>query len=183
MVLLLEPDRQLSDLNDFFRSVIFYLVKAILTVRSNPRMIVLIAMVMASIIGSLLITFLVHTVLGLVTLAISSYIAYHILKFVAKQLTSYIAADKSGITIYRDGEKTHGFAWHDITFTGHAYAHDGDELIYFYIESSDRLFTISPEFENFQLLRGYLSCYISTTDIELSAGESLSERLRQLIAS
>lgn len=179
MLLLLKPHRQLSYLNDFFRSVIFHIVKVRLRLRSNPRMILLISMVATSILGSLLIAILVQIVIGLLAITIFGYLGYHILKFIAKQLASYIAVDKSAITVCKHGEENQRYLWEDVTFAGHVYVDTEDELLYFYIEGTDQLVTISPEFENFQLLRSQLSLYISTNDIELSAGESLSERLKK----
>lgn len=180
MLLLLEPDRQLSYLNDLFRSVIFHIVKVQLTLRSNPRMILLILMIATSILGSLLIAILVQIIIGLLAITIFGYLGYHILKFIAKQLASYIVVDKLAITFCKHGEANQRHPWGDVTFAGHVYG--DDELLYFYIEIADQLVTISPEFENFQLLRSQLGLYTSTNDIELSAGESLSERLKKQLS-
>ena len=66
------------------------------------------------------------------------------MRFVSKQLASYVAADADGVTICEYGEETHRHPWAQVTFAGHVLAADGSELLYVYVESADRLLTILP---------------------------------------
>lgn len=156
-------------------------VKARITLRSNPRVLVPVAAAAALVIGALLLAALVQVVAGLAALLLTGYLGYRIVRFVTKQLASYVAADGGGVTICEYGEETHHHPWEEVTCAGHARRADGRELVYVYVESADRLTTISPEFENFQPLRGELRRYFpAAADLELAAGESLADRLRQL---
>ncbi len=156
-------------------------VRARITLRSNPRVLVPVAAAAALVIGALLVAVLVQVVVGLAALLLTGYLLYRIVRFVTKQLASYVAAGAEGVTICEFGEETHHHPWEQVTCAGHARRADGRELLYVYVESADRLVTISPEFENFQPLRGELQRYFPAAgDLELAAGESLADRLRQL---
>ena len=147
--------------------------------RSNPRVLVPVALAAGLLAGAVLVAVLVQIVVGLVALVLVGYFGYRIVRFVTKQLASYVAADAGGVTICEYGEETHRHPWETVTFAGHARAADGTELLYVYVESADKLLTISPEFENFQPLRGELRRYVPPTDLELAAGESLADHLRR----
>ncbi len=158
-------------------------VRARITVRSNPRVLVPIALAVLLAAGAVLVALLVQIVVGLVALVLVGYFGYRLVRFVSKQLASYVAADAGGVTICEYGEETHRHPWEQVTFAGHVRTADGNELLYVYVESADRLLTISPEFENFQPLRGELRRYVPPTDLELAAGESLSDHLRRRLPS
>ena len=154
-------------------------VRARITVRSNPRVLVPVALAAVLMAGAVLVAVLVQIVVGLVALVLIGYFGYRLVRFVSKQLASYVAADAAGVTVCEYGEETHCHPWEQVTFAGHVRIADGSELLYVYVESADRLLTISPEFENFEPLRGELRRYLPATDLELAAGESLADRLRR----
>lgn len=158
-------------------------VRARITVRSNPRVLVPVALAGALVVGAVLVAALVQIVVGLVALVLVGYFGYRLVRFVSKQLASYVAADADGVTICEYGEDTHRHPWEQVTFAGHVRTADGSELLYVYVESADRLLTISPEFENFQPLRGELRRYVPATDLELAAGESLADLLLRRLPS
>ena len=150
-----------------------------MTLRSNPRAIIPVAVVAALVAGAVLVTVLVQVIVGLVALLLAGYIAYRIVRFIVKHLASYVAADDGGVTICEFGEETHHHPWDEVTFAGTARAADGMELLYVYVEKDDRLMTVSREFENFTLLGKELQRRIPPTHVELAAGESLSDHLRR----
>ena len=152
-----------------------------MTLRSNPRALVPVAVVAALVAGAVLVAVLVQVIVGLAALLPTGYLAYRILRFVIKHLASYVAADDDGVTICEFGEETHQHPWSEVTFAGQARAADGMELLYVYVERDDRLMTVSREFENFTLLGEELQRRIPPTDVQLAAGESLSDRLRGLL--
>ena len=149
-----------------------------MTLRSNPRALLPVAVVAALVVGAVLVTVLVQVIVGLVALLLAGYIAYRIVRFIVKHLASYVAADDDGVTICEFGEETHHHPWDEVTFAGKARAADGMELLYVYVEKDDRLMTVSREFENFTLLGEELQRRIPPTDVQLAAGESLSDHLR-----
>ena len=150
-----------------------------MTLRSNPRALIPVAVVAALVAGAVLVTILVQVVVGLVALLLAGYIAYRIVRFIVKHLASYVAADDGGVTICEFGEETHRHPWDEVTFAGTARAANGMELLYVYVEKDDRLMTVSREFENFTLLGEELQRRIPPTDVELAPGESLSDHLRR----
>ena len=170
-------------MTDHGRAPIVGRVRARITVRSNPRVLVPVAVAAGLVVGAVLVAALVQIVVGLVALVLVGYFGYRIVRFVTKQLASYVAADAGGVTICEYGEETHRHPWEAVTFAGHVRAADGTELLYVYVESADRLLTISPEFENFQPLRGELRRHVAPTDLELADGESLADRLRGQLPS
>ena len=152
-----------------------------MTLRSNPRALVPVAVVAALVAGAVLVAALVQVVVGLVALLLTGYLAYRIVRFIIKHLASYVAADDDGVTICEFGEDTHHHPWGEVTFAGQARAADGTELLYVYVEQDDRLMTVSREFENFTLLGQELERHVPPTNVELASGESLSDRLRGLL--
>lgn len=154
-------------------------VRARITLRSNPRVLIPVAAAAGLVTGAVLLAALVQVVVGLAALLLTGYLGYRIVRFVTKQLASYVAADAGGVTICEYGEETHHHPWEQVTCAGYARAAAGGELLYVYVESADRLATISPEFENFQPLRAELQRHFpAAADLELAAGESLTDRLR-----
>ena len=150
-----------------------------MTLRSNPRALIPVAVVAALVAGALLVTILVQVIVGLVALLLAGYIAYRIVRFIVKHLASYVAADDDGVTICEFGEETHHHPWEQVTFAGRARAANGMELLYVYVEQDDRLMTVSREFENFSLLSEELERRIPPTNVDLTPGESLSAHLRR----
>lgn len=158
-------------------------VRARITLRSNPRVLIPVAAAAGLVAGAVLLAALVQVVAGGVALLLTGYFGYRIVRFVSKQLASYVAADAGGVTICEYGEETHHYPWEQVTCAGHARAADGGELLYVYVERDDRLVTISPEFENFRPLRGELQRYLPAADLELAPGESLADRLRRRLST
>jgi hypothetical protein len=150
-----------------------------MTLQSNPRALVPIAVVAALVAGAVLLAVLVQVIVGLAALLVTGYFAYRIIRFIVKHLASYVAADDDGVTICEFGEETHHHPWDEVTFAGTARAADGMELLYVYVDKDDRLMTVSREFENFTLLGEEVERHIPPTNVQLTAGESLSAHLRQ----
>ena len=154
-----------------------------MTLQSNPRALVPIAVVAALVAGAVLLAVLVQVIVGLAALLVTGYFAYRIIRFVVKHLASYVAADDTGVTICEFGEETHHHPWSEVTFAGTARAADGMELLYVYVDKDDRLMTVSREFENFTLLGEELQRRIPPTNVQLAPGESLSDHLRRHLPS
>ena len=150
-----------------------------MTLRSNPRALVPVAVVAALVAGAVLLAALVQLIVGLAALLLVGYLGYRIVRFLVKHFASFVAAADDGVTICEFGEETHRHPWREVTFAGHARAADGTELLYVYVEKEDRLMTVSREFENFSPMRGELARHVPPTDLELAAGESLSDHLRR----
>ena len=155
------------------------MVKAHMTLRSNPRALIPVAVLAALVAGAVLVTVLVQVIVGLAALLLTGYLAYRIVRFLVKHLRSFVSADDHGVTICEFGEETHRHPWDEVTFAGRARAADGMELLYVYVEQDDRLMTVSREFENFTLLGEELQRHVPLTDVQLAAGESLSDHLRR----
>ena len=154
------------------------MVKARVTIQSHPRMLIPIVVMAALVLGALLVAVLVQVVVGLLALALLGYLCFRIVRVTRKHLASYVATDDDGVTICEFGEETNTYPWAEVTCAGRARRHDGRELVFVYLERQERLFTITPEFENFQALHDDLRRRVAPTDLELEEGESLGERLR-----
>lgn len=150
-----------------------------MTLRSNPRALVPVAVVAALVAGAVLLAALVQLIAGLAALLLVGYLGYRIVRFLVKHFASYVAAAADGVTICEFGEETHYHPWREVTFAGHARAADGTELLYVYVEKDDRLMTVSREFENFAPLRRELARHLPPTDLQLAPGETLSDHLRR----
>ena len=84
------------ELTDRGRLPIVARVRARITVRSNPRVLVPVALAAALVVGAVLVAALVQIVVGLVALVLVGYFGYRLVRFVSKQLASYVAADAEG---------------------------------------------------------------------------------------
>ena len=109
-------------------------IKAQITVKSNPRVLIPIVIVFLIFTGLILVTvftefFLIPLLIGLIL----SFFFYKILRFIFKQLASYVAADDMNLIICEYGEEIYTYTWEKITFSGLAIISDGSEQLYAYI--------------------------------------------------
>ena len=157
-------------------------IKAQITVKSNPRILIPIVIVFLIFTGLILVTvftefFLIPLLIGLIL----SFFFYKILRFIFKQLASFIVADDVTLMICEYGEELYTYNWEEITFSGLAIIGDGSEQVYAYIKEEARLFTISREFNNFDALRKKIKLHINQKPIKVNHNETLSQHLREKI--
>ena len=152
-----------------------------MTLRSNPRALVPVAVVAALVAGAVLVAALVQVVVGLVALLLTGYLAYRIVRFIIKHLASYVAADDDGVTICEFGEDTH----HHPVGRGHLRrpgARRRRHRAAVCVRGAGR-----PADDRVARVRELRTAARRTgpphppTDLELAAGESLADHLRGLL--
>jgi hypothetical protein len=172
-----------------------------ITVRSNPRLLV-IPVLVVGLLGLALAAFTAGPLLGIVAVAFAGYIAYALVRFVRKQLACVVDVLEDTLVLDLYGEEKIAVAWRDLTHLG--VARDGRKrrVLFLYREPEDKLLVVPDEFESFDNLvaevaektrasghrtpegSGDPSAGPDTAawlEIELGVGETLKDRLRTVV--
>ena len=153
-------------------------VRARITVASNPRALIPIALVPGGIAVGVALTALVHPVIGIIALVVVASLGYTMIRGVVNHLRSYLEAGPTGLVVSELGEGAQVYGWPEVSRAGLADTDEG-ETLYVYVESTDQLITIGREFANFDSLREEIARHVPPSDLQLSPGENLTERLRE----
>ncbi len=151
-----------------------------ITLKSNPRIGILIAMALVVPVGGVISLFFI-SFWGILIIALGVYIAYQILKFVNAQLSSRIVTHDEGITFYLPFDEVERFGRQDLHVVGKFQSADSTEKphLFIYDESNDRLITIPDEYENLPGLEGELRSQTPHfRDIHLAEDETIQEYLK-----
>lgn len=111
-------------------------------IRKNLRVILLAVIPVVSLSGSVALLILIHPLLGLVALAVSAYVSYHLVKFLRLQVKSEIRTyDDEVVRETSMGEKTQ-IEWESITHAARYSVGDEPDVLFVYSEINDKLLTV-----------------------------------------
>ena len=158
-----------------------------MTVRSNPRILVVFTVVPVIILAAAGLLFLLGALLGLLALALGVFLSWTILRFTRRQLSSRVETGADQIVFNLLGDETHELPWKKVRVAGIATEpsarrrREKDRRLFVYDEQDDRMFALSDEFENLDGLAAELRQKTDFREIELAPGETLKDRLLQLV--
>jgi len=159
-----------------------------MTVRSNPRILVvyiLIPLILCAGVGAF---FLFGPLYGLVGFAAAAFFGWSIVRLTRRQLATRIETltDEIVFTLHGD-EKVH-FTWEQVRIAGLAFEADAGgaprrkgRRLFIYNEADDRMFSLTDEFENIDGFAAELRKKTDFREIVLVPGETLKEKLRELV--
>lgn len=124
--------------------------------------------------------FVLSTIPALVVLAICIYVAYVILKIVAKAFNARITTYTDGFTVRMpDGTKL-DFEWNLISYAGFVTEGIQKGYVFVYEESIDKFVQLPPTFENMADFRAEIEEHHPVEDCALKPGETIKERIKSL---
>ena len=159
-----------------------------MTVRSNPRILVvylILPLILAAGVGAL---FVIGPLFGIIALAAAGFFAWQLLKLTRRQLATRIETLTDEVVFHLHGDEKVAFAWEDVRIAGIALtADDGgtprkkDRRVFLYNEKADKMFAVTDEFEGLDALAGELREKTEYHEIVLAPGETLKDRLREIV--
>jgi hypothetical protein len=157
-----------------------------MTVRSNPRILVVLTVVPVIILAAVGLLFLLGAMFGLLALALGVFISWTILRFARRQLSSRVETFTDRIVFNLQGNETLALPWKQVRVAGIATEPSArrrarDRRLFVYDEQDDRMFALTDEFEDLDGLAAELRQKTDFREIELSPGESLKDRLLQVV--
>jgi hypothetical protein len=158
-----------------------------MTVRSNPRILVVFTVVPVIILAAAGLLFLLGALFGLIALALGVFVSWTILRFTRRQLSSQVETLADQIVFNLLGDERLALPWKRVRAAGIATEpsarrrRERDRRLFVYDEQDDRMFALTDEFENLDDLAAELRQKTNFCEIELSPGEKLKDRLLQLI--
>ncbi|MGA2973840.1 MAG: hypothetical protein ABSF77_00850 [Spirochaetia bacterium] len=159
-----------------------------ITLRSNPRILalyLLVPVILAAGIGAL---FLLGILFGLIALAAALFIGWSMVKLTRRQLATRIETLTDQILFVLHGDERIAYPWDALRIAGiaHEQREDGrkrrgDRRLFIYNEQDDRMIALTDEFENLDGLAAELRTRTDFREITLVPGETLKEKLRELV--
>jgi uncharacterized membrane protein len=158
-----------------------------MTVRSNPRILVVFTVVPVIILASAGLLFLLGALFGLLALALGVFVSWTILRFTRRRLSSCVETLADQIVFSLLGDETHALPWQRVRVAGIATEPSArkrrrrERRLFVYDERDDRMFALTDEFEDLDGLAAELRQKTDFREIELSPGETLKDRLLQIV--
>ncbi len=106
--------------------------------------------------GSIIVLVLLHLVAGLIALAISGWLSYHLIRFTISHLKSQLRTSDDGIVSLSSFGVETRIPWTDITHAGMFDTRKSDRYLFIYNETSDELVTIPSYYTRFAELTAEL---------------------------
>ena len=158
-----------------------------MTVRSNPRILVVVTVIPVILLVGIGLFFLLGVSYGLIALALALLTAWSVLRFIRRQLAARISTTEDQIVFTRRGGEEILFPWHKVRLSGIAIAEEprrraprNGRRLFVYNDQDDRLISVTDEFEDLDGLAAELRARTDFRDIALSRGETLNDKLREL---
>jgi uncharacterized membrane protein len=158
-----------------------------MTVRSNPRIVIVFTVVPVIILAGVGLLFLLGVWLGLLALAAALFLSWTILRFARRQLSSQVETLADEIVFTLLGSERLALPWKQVRVAGIATdvaarkRRGRARRLFVYDEQDDRMFALTDEFENLDGLASELREKTDFREIELSPGETLKDRLLRLV--
>ena len=152
-----------------------------ITIASNPRILIIFLLSVGLPAGSLVILFTLGILWGIILLAISGYIAYHLMKYGISNLKSRIETAEDGLTISIAYEEPKHLEWDQISHSGLCLQHGQRPSLYIYAEKTDQLVTIPDEYTGFLELSETIERNAPFETVTLDEHESIKEHLAEKI--
>jgi hypothetical protein len=152
-----------------------------MTVRSNPRIILLFLIIVAFFTVSVLGFILLTALYGVILLAVAVFLSFQFIRFALSHIRSRLKTDEDGITFHMPTNEDEHFEWGEITHSGFCTPVKGRPFAFVYSEERDRLITIPKEYEYFDELLGELEARAVFTRFELPPDTTIHARLREIL--
>lgn len=152
-----------------------------MTVRSNPRIVMLFAIIAAMGAATVLGFIFLSTLYGVIFLAVAIFLSYRFLRFARSHMRSSLWTDDEGITFHMPTGDDEHFDWDELSHAGYCSQAKGRPFAFVYSSDRDRLITVPREYEHFEELLAELSERVEYTTFDLGPGVTIHEKLRELL--
>ena len=147
----------------------------------NPKILYIFLTILVLPAAGVLFIYIFNVVLGVIARGIALYLNYHLIKFMIGHLTSRIETSDTGIVCRTPTNEVFEFDWDNITVAGSFKGSKAQPNIFIYNEALDRLLKIPQDYGGYEKLLEEIREKTPFQAINLSDGETLEERLKQML--
>ncbi len=147
--------------------------------RRSPRSLLLPVIAVALVGGSLAVTILVQPLVGVVALAVSGYIGYHLMKFFIHTIHSHVRTSDEGMVCITSTGNEVRMKWHELTHAGWFYQGDAPGQLFVYAEEDDNLVTLPNQYERLAELADEIAERIDLMELRGPSDLEIGDALRQ----
>ena len=150
----------------------------------NPKALLLPLIALAITGGSIAIIVFYEPIVGIIALAVSAYISYHIVKFFVNTVKSHVRTSDEGIVCATTTGSESRLTWDELTHAGWYTTDSGFRELFIYAEGVDRLLTIPPYFDDVEDLEREIAEQSGLSLLTLSGDDvdGLTDALRDIVA-
>ncbi|HUX22858.1 MAG TPA: hypothetical protein VMW69_16600 [Spirochaetia bacterium] len=152
-----------------------------MTVRSNPRIILLFLIILALFVVSVLGFIFLTALYGIIFLAVALFLSFQFVRFAISHIRSHLRTDDEGISFHMPTNEEEHFDWGELTHSGFCTPAKGRPFAFVYSQERDRLITIPKEYEEFDALLGELQARVVFTNFELPPDTTIQAKLREIL--
>ena len=159
-----------------------------MTIRSNPRLLLVYAILPVLVAAGVGAIFLLGPLFGIIALGVALFIAWSVLKLLRRQLTTRLETLTDDIVFFLPGDEKVVYPWEKISFAGIAVEQDAkgrprtrERRLFIYNEPDDRMIAVTDEFENLDKLAAELREKTDFRELLLQPGETLKAKLREIV--
>ncbi len=159
-----------------------------MTIRSNPRLLLVYAVIPVLAAAGVGAIFLLGPLFGIIALGVALFIAWSFLKLLRRQLAARLETLTDEIVLFLPGDEKVVYPWEKIRFAGIAVEQDEkgqprkrERRLFIYNEQDDRMIAVTDEFENLDQLASELKEKTDFRELLLQPGETLKAKLREIV--
>lgn len=149
--------------------------------RKNPKSLLLPAISVVLVAASIAIIVFYQPVVGIIALAVSGYLGFHLFKFFRNTLASRVETTDESLTCTTALGSSTTILWADLTHAGWYTTDGGYREFFVYAEGEDTLLTIPPQYERMEDLADEVEARSDVDLLSLSGDDvdGLTDALRQ----
>ncbi|UCF98495.1 MAG: hypothetical protein JSV89_02925 [Spirochaetaceae bacterium] len=152
-----------------------------ITLSSNPRMIILILVVISLPAMAVLLLIFAGTLFGIIALAGAAYLDYTMLRFFRNHLKSWVETTDTELKCRLPDGDLLEFSWDRVTAAGYCTQERGRPFLFVYREEGDKLVTVPKEYSEFEALHSIIRQRTPFQELSLGRGETIQERLKTML--
>lgn len=161
-----------------------------MTVRSNPRILIVYLVFPLILAAGIAAPFVIGLFYGLIALAAVAFLTWTLLKIIRRLLATRIETLTDEVVFHLQGDEKIVFPWKQVRLAGVARTADDsgaprarrrDRRVFIYSETNDKMFAVTDEFADLDALVAELREKTDFHDIVLAPAETLKDRLREIV--
>jgi hypothetical protein len=154
------------------------------SVRANPRILVIFVAIPALPAVGLLLLLSVNPLIGIIGIAVGGYMAWQLGKFLRSHMRSRVETGDDELRCHTTANDEIVLPWTAITHAGRCFPEKAPDYLFVYNAGDDRLLTIPKEFSGFEALAAEIRQRVAPgvfRELTLTAEETLKDRLKLIL--
>jgi hypothetical protein len=147
----------------------------------NPRIILLLAGMLAMPAAAILVLLYLQWLAGLVALAVTVWLDIGLARTLRTQLRSSVATTEGGLTVVSSDGTTIEIPWKRLTAAGLSTQRGNPEMLFLYEKKKGRLLVVPAVYGRLAELERAIRAHAAFHRLQLGPGEKLEDRVFQLL--